>query len=151
MDKFKSAEEILDFAIEAEQHAADFYNKLAKDSTNPAMKQSFHDFAKEEMGHKGKLIKIKKRGVNDFSNEEVTDLRISDYLVDMTIRDDMSYQDALIIAMKREKSAYNLYSQLVTRTDNLELKKVFTSLANEEAKHKLRFEVEYDEQFYKEN
>ncbi len=151
MDKFTSAEEILDFAIEAEQDAADFYKKLAKDSISPAMKESFHEFAKEEMGHKGKLLKLKKKGINEFSTEAVNDLKISDYLVDLTIRDDMSYKEALIIAMKREKSAYNLYSQLAAKTDNSDLKKVFTSLANEEAKHKLRFEVEYDEQYYKEN
>lgn len=151
MDKFKSAEEILDFAIEAEQGAADFYKKLAGDSTNQGMKETFLQYSKEEMGHKGKLQKIKKQGVEKFKTEEVVDLKISDYLVDMTVRDDMTYREALIIAMKREKSAYNLYRQLATKTDDSDLINVFTSLANEEAKHKLRFEVEYDEYVLKEN
>jgi len=151
MENFKSSDDILDFAIEAEQHAADFYKELAEKSSNHAMKQSFIDFSKEELGHKGKLIKIKKNGLMSFSEEQVDDLKISDYLVDMTVRDDMSYKEALILAMKREKSAYNLYIKLAGKTENADLKSVLTSLANEEAKHKLRFELEYDEYVLKEN
>ena len=61
----------------------------------------------------------------------------------------MSYQEALILAMKREKTAYKLYMKLSEMAPNDELKKVFKGLAVEEAKHK--FEIEYDDVVYKEN
>jgi rubrerythrin len=53
--------------------------------------------------------------------------------------------------MKAEKAAYTLYNSLAEATDNGELKKLFLMLAQEEAKHKLRFEVEYDEVVLAEN
>ena len=63
----------------------------------------------------------------------------------------MTYQEALILAMKREKAAYKLYMKLSEIAPNDNLKKVFKGLAIEEAKHKLKFEIEYDDVIYKEN
>jgi rubrerythrin len=61
------------------------------------------------------------------------------------------YQGALILAMKREKAAFRLYSDLAARTEDAELKDLLLGLAQEEAKHKLRFEVEYDDKILTEN
>lgn len=63
----------------------------------------------------------------------------------------MTYADALVLAMKKEKAAFKLYTTLSLRVDNIELKAVFQSLAVEESKHKLRFELEYDEYVMREN
>ncbi|HPS46339.1 MAG TPA: ferritin family protein, partial [Bacteroidales bacterium] len=63
----------------------------------------------------------------------------------------MTYQDALVLAMKKEKSAFKLYMNLSNKTANKELKDLFLMLAMEESKHKLRFEIEYDENVLKEN
>jgi len=63
----------------------------------------------------------------------------------------LSFQDALILAMKAEKAAFRLYSELATATDNAELQTMLLGLAQEEAKHKLRFEIEYDDYALKEN
>ena len=63
----------------------------------------------------------------------------------------MSYQDALMLAMKKEKAAFRLYYELAKRANNDEMKDVFLSLAQEESKHKLRFEIEYDEYVLREN
>jgi rubrerythrin len=62
----------------------------------------------------------------------------------------MDYQSVLTIAMKKEKAAFKLYSQLAAQTVDQEIKEVFLSLAQEEAKHKLRFELEYDEEILRE-
>ncbi|MFC2097079.1 ferritin family protein [Bacteroidota bacterium] len=151
MKEFENFNDVLDFAIESEQDAADFYNDLAKSVKGSGIRESFLDFAKEEMNHKKRLEYIKEKGFTEQKVGKVQDLKISDYLVDMTLREDMTYKDALILAMKREKSAYNLYTKLSANTDNADLKKIFTSLAIDEAKHKLRFEIEYDEYVYREN
>jgi len=152
MRYFDSIEEILDFAIEQEQVAIDFYSGLAKTTNRKDLKQIFLDFVKEEMGHKIKLQKIKNEGVfGGEVNQEVLDLKISDYLVNVKASADMSYQDALIVAMKREKAAFKLYNSLAAMAPNEELSKIFKNLAFEEANHKLQFETEYDEHILKDN
>lgn len=151
MKEFETIDDILDFAIQSEQNAVDFYSKLAQDSRNEEMKQVFVQFAKEEMGHKAGLLKIKTDGTFAVKDEIVLDLKMSDYLVDVEPTPDMSYEQALIIAMKREKNAFKLYTHLSAKAPTAELKKIFQSLAVEESKHKLRFELEYDEFILREN
>jgi len=53
--------------------------------------------------------------------------------------------------MKKEKASYRLYSDLAEQVDNEELKDTFLWLASEEARHKLRFEIEYDDLVLKED
>jgi len=151
MNEFKTINDILDFAIVSEQEAVDFYTKLSKKATNEAMKEVFLQFAKEEMGHKARLTKIKEKQLFEFKEEKVTDLKIADYLVESEAKPDMTYQDFLIVAMNKEKAAFKLYSDLAKIAPNNELRDIFLSLAQEEAKHKLRFEIEYDDYVLKEN
>ncbi|MCX6259128.1 MAG: ferritin family protein [Bacteroidia bacterium] len=151
MDKFNSIDEILDFAIGEEQAAVDFYTHLAAKSKTKDMKAVFEEFALEEVKHKARLTKIKDEGVYNMPVNTVTDLKLSDYLVNVKPHDDMTYQEALIVAMKKEKSAFMLYSKLSERAPNSELKEMFRSLALEESRHKLRFEIEYDDVVLKEN
>ena len=151
MEEFKTINDILDFAINSEQEAVDFYTQLANQSDNEEMKSVFTQFAKEEMGHKSKLMNIKETGLYNINKNEVKDLKISDYLVDIEPRPDMSYQDALNVAMKKEKAAFKLYINLSEKAPNSEMKELFLSLAQEESKHKLRFEIEYDEYVLREN
>jgi rubrerythrin len=151
MKEFASINNILDFAIKNEQLAVDFYNKLAGNSKNEEMKAVFMQFAKEEMGHKARLTKIKEEGSFSVSDGEVIDLKMSDYLVDVSPNADLSYEEALILAMKREKNAFKLYTRLAEKAPDDNLKKIFNLLAIEESKHKLRFEIEYDEYVMREN
>lgn len=151
MKDFTSIDSILDFAIDNEQQAVDFYNQLAGNSKNEEMKEVFLQFAKEEMGHKARLTKIKTEGTFAVRNEEVLDLKMSDYLVDVEPRPNMTYEEALILAMKREKNAFKLYNNLSQKAPTEDLRKIFQSLAMEESKHKLRFEVEYDDYVMREN
>ncbi len=151
MEKFNSVDEILDFAIEQEQEAIDFYSELADNAKSEEMKKIYLDFVKEEMGHKSKLLDIKKTKIFTISDSEVTDLKVSDYLVPVKATPDMSYQDALIVVMKKEKAAHKLYTALAKMAPNDELKSVFKLLALEEANHKLQFEQDYDEYILKDN
>ena len=151
MKDFNSIDEILEFAINSEQEAVDFYTKLAENSNSEAMKKVFVQFAGEEMGHKAKLLDIKAKGFFTAATEEIMDLKISDYLVNAKIHPEMTYQEALIIAMKKEKSAFKLYLSLSERVNDQNMKALFLNLAMEESKHKLRFEIEYDEYVLKEN
>jgi rubrerythrin len=151
MKDFENINDILDFAIQNEQNAVDFYTNLAKNARTDDMKNVFLQFAKEEIGHKARLSKIKEEGIFVMPAEKVADLKIADYIVKSDAKPDMSYEEALVVAMKREKSAFKLYSNLSERAPNEDLKRLFLSLAVEESKHKLRFELEYDEFVLREN
>lgn len=149
--KLNSVEEILAFAVQKEQDAADFYNDLAGRMDKPYMKKIFESFAKEEMGHKGKLLGIREGKYAMPSQQKVQDLKIGDNLVDIELKANIDFQDALILAMKAEKAAFKLYIDLAEAADDDNAKDLFLSLAQEEAKHKLRFEIEYDNYAYKDN
>jgi rubrerythrin len=151
MKEFDSIKDILDFAIGQEQEAVDFYNKLASTLSNEAMKKVFEDFAWEEMKHKTKLLEIQQTGMFETGKGKVMDLKIADYMVKVQPNPDMTYQDALVLAMSKEKSAFRLYMSLSERAQDAALQSIFLMLAQEEAKHKLRFEIEYDEFVLREN
>jgi len=149
--KFDTVDKILDFAIENEEDAAQFYTDLAGKMDRPSMKEVFQSFAREEKEHKAKLISVKEEKRLLGSEKKIRDLKIGDNLVDIEMSSDLSYQEALILAMKAEKSAFRLYHELAQATDNADLQQLFLDLAQEEAKHKLRFEIEYDDLILTEN
>jgi len=143
--KFKSVDEILDFAIGKEEEAALMYSDLADRTENKAMSEVFQEFSQEELGHKEKLLEIKSGKQLLLAPEYIANLGIADYVVGVEPSPDMDYQQVLILAMKDEKATFRMYTQLAAGTDNPELRTTLLRLAQEEAKHKLRFEIEYDD------
>jgi len=151
MRDFKSVGEILDFAIGEEEASAAFYKNLAGKMDRPWMRETFEQFAKEEEGHKAKLLRIKSGELPAPPEDKVLDLKIGDYLVDAELNPEMDYQQALIVAMKKEKAAFRMYSSLASVANDAAVRDLLSSLAQEEARHKLRFELEYDDVILKEN
>jgi rubrerythrin len=149
--KFDSVDEILGFAIEQEEKAAGFYTDLANRADPKQMKEVFLGFAEEEKGHKAKLLQVKEGKLMLPAEGRVLDLRIGDYLEDVTLSSSLDYQEALIVAMKAEKNAFRMYQGLASATNDPSLKAILLGLAQEEAKHKLRFEVEYDDMILRDN
>ena len=144
MENWKSVDDILDYAIEKEIEAYNFYISLAEKSSAGSIKKLFTAFAGEEEGHRRKLESAKAGKMLTLSRTEITNLKATDYLVDVNESENMSYQDALIVASKKEKAAFMLYTDLAESVEDDEMKIFFEILAQEEAKHKLRFEIEYD-------
>jgi rubrerythrin len=145
MDTFKSVDDILDFAIRNEEEAAELYSKLAKEAKSTETVKFFEGLEKEEQGHKAKLLDIKSGKKLETISGKIMDLKISDYLPETELKDNMDYQQALTFAMQAEKAEFKLYKDLAGQTDNQELKNILNMLAQEEAKHKLQLEIEYDE------
>ena len=145
MQEFKNIDDILDFAIKGEEQAHQFYMDLAGKMESPAKRELFEGFAREELKHKENLLGIKKGQTLKPSGEKVQDLKIADYVVDVEPKPDMDYQDVLILVMKKEKAAYKLYRDLADLADRQDLRDTFLALAEQEANHKLRFEIEYDD------
>jgi rubrerythrin len=149
--KFESVDQILDFAIEKEEDAAQFYTDLAAKMDKPHMKKVFVDFALEEKSHKAKLQLVKSGQLQLSKPEEIMNLKLAEVVSDVDLEGDFDYQKALIAAMKNEKASYKLYTDLAGLADDETTKNTFLNLAQEEAKHKLRFEIEYDEEILTEN
>ncbi len=142
--QFGSVDEILDFAIEQEQRAHDLYVEVAKTVKRPGLKDTLLDMAEMETGHRRKLEAIKSGQLPGFVQESVENLKISDALVEVKPVPSMTYQEVLLLAMKAEQRANELYVGLAAATEDPSLKKVFSGLAQEELKHKNFFETEYD-------
>ncbi len=152
--KFGSAQEIMEFAIQKEEEARDFYLEWSGRMEKASMKKKLQDFANEELKHKEKLTAIKadKLQMQALSpGKKVIDLKIGDYLVDVDPSTNLDYQGALILAMKKEKKAFKLYNDLAEMTQNESMRALFLGLSQEEAKHKLKLETEYDEYILTEN
>ena len=117
-----TVDEILDYAIDQEQQAADFYANLAGRAEKAGMKELLLEFAEEEVRHKERLLAAKSGERELTPEQEVLDLKISDYLVEVDASDDISYQDALIVAMKKERAAFELYSDMAGKVPESNLK-----------------------------
>ena len=146
-----TVDEVLDYAIDQEQQAADFYASLAARAEKAGMKKMLLEFAEEEKRHKERLLAVKTGERKLTPGKEVLDLKVSDYLVEVDAGDNISFQDALIVAMKRERAAFKLYSDMAEKVSDTNLKQVFIGLAKEESKHKLYFETEYEERVLRHN
>ncbi len=154
MADINTISEILDYAIDQERQAYDFYMKLAARTENKQLKRAFEDFAQQEKNHVAILQSVKKNQIALPDAGKVTDLKIADYSVDVDeedLLDGADLQKVYILAMKKEKAAYKMYSDLARSCNDENCKKTLESLAQEEARHKLHIEVEYDDHFLNEN
>jgi len=142
---FANIDEILDYAISREEEAATLYTDLAELADRPGMRETFLEFAKEEEGHRRHLVSIKAGELPALTIHQVQKLGIAEHLVELEPTAAMTYAEGLIVAIKAEQAAQDLYTGLAEATDDPNLATVFTALAGEEAKHKHRFELEYDE------
>ncbi len=144
---FGSVDEILEYAIGKEKEAVAFYNDLNKKETTKSLKETFKNLALEEAKHVKLLTTIsqKKEIIDSYKEGTVSDLKISDYMVEKEYEEGMPMQDILVLAMKREEAAVKLYKDLAQRSENDESAKVFKLLAQEEAEHKYTFEKMYDD------
>jgi len=151
MKTFETVNAVLDFAVEREQQAVDFYMGLSEQIANPALKKTLIGFAGVEKGHKKKLLAAKAGDLSLSGNTSGIDLKIADYLVEANPGPEMSFQDALVIAIKRENAAMQLYTDMVGLLTDPGLDELFKTLADEEARHKFSFETTYEKHFLSEN
>ena len=143
MKPMNSLDEILNFAIGEEQAAAAFYTSLAAKVPGAELRQALLDFAREEQGHEARLKSLKAHGTAPVPGPEVPNLHIGDYMVEMKPSVDMPYRDLLVVVIQKELAAFRMYTDLAARAGG-SARDTFTQLAQEEARHKLKFETEYD-------
>ena len=147
---FENLEAIMDFAIKKEREAADFYQTISKDEEDfSGSKKMFAEFAMQEQKHEKMLTDFKAKGLSkslqEYKLKWITDIKRSDYLVDLDYEKGMPYNEILLLAMKREEKALKLYNEFLDQAGTKESQKLFKVLCQEEAKHKLALETIYDD------
>jgi rubrerythrin len=141
-----SVDDVVSFAIEKEEKAMEFYRQCADRAKNPGIKEFFREMVAEEQKHRDMLKDLDSLKLDEVKLKQVENLKISDYLVDVPFSEDISYQEALIVAMKKEEKALAFYSAWKNKCMSEKASKLFQVLANEEEKHKRKLERLYDEE-----
>ncbi|MGD8566395.1 MAG: ferritin family protein [Candidatus Bathyarchaeota archaeon] len=139
----------LELALRMEEESIKIYVSAQEKALNPSSKEFLKELVKEEEDHKNKIQSALKdpEKLDDIGLpvNKIKDLRIVDYLEDVTLSPEADYQQILIYAGQREKKAHDLYIRLAKAFKGNQIRKLFIRLAEEELKHKYRIEREYDD------
>jgi len=140
----ESDNEIFQFAISREIESYRFYDALAMRMSDPEKKKMFEDLAAEELKHKANLeLELMKAGeIVDIINKDSFDT--GEYHIESNVEFDMEYKDILQLAIEKENTAFKLYAGLSGQVQDEASAETLLRLAEEEVKHKVRFEFEYE-------
>ena len=145
MVEFNSDYEILQQAIAMEVESYNFYLALANRVNTQQMRKTFEDLAEEELEHKARLeLEVMKTGKTVVPKQEPARPEEDYILSDTRTPLDMDYKDMLMLGMEKEEASFRSYVNWVADAHSEEHREILLALAEEEVKHKLRFETEYD-------
>jgi|SaaInl7_135m_RNA_FD_contig_31_2899187_length_779_multi_9_in_0_out_0_1 rubrerythrin len=140
--------DIIKMAMQHEDKEAEFYESLAKRSRSKDQKNALLAHAEEEREHKRHLENILKNGTipNMPNITPDADMKLAELLV-VSVQEEgnIDFEEALLMATKREKAAEQFYRSLAKNADDAEASKVFLFLADQESKHAIKLEQEYDD------
>ena len=136
---------VLEFAVSREVDAYHFYMALAERVDEMEMKRVLEEFAQEELGHKEKLeLELIKAGQTLSAEDDPPMPSVPPIPPDTAPLLDTNYKELLLLAMQKEEASFRTYVDLVPKMRDEDSREVLLAIAEEEVKHKLRFEVEYD-------
>jgi len=135
--EFATLDDVLVFAIAREEAAADLYVRMAESATGPGMREALYELAKQERGHRARLLRLRQRELPDPPSAvlPIPPTAVPD------LAPDASFRDALRFAIERESEAFVLYTRLAEAVVP-SLAPMFRDLANEEERHRARFAAE---------
>lgn len=130
-------------AIGQEVEAFNYYSAISKKTKDKALKLLFKDLASEESKHKRTLEGYLKKAPVKMHFSESADYKVVDALPTPALTLDLKPVDGLIIAIKKELEAMQMYTQLAKTSADKEQKKIFLELAKMERGHKNKLEDVY--------
>jgi len=139
----KTYEDILAMAVENEVEAHEFYKSAAEKVQDKNLKKTFEDLAKEETKHKVILQGYLDNDMKTMKFKENKDFQLSETVEKKPLSTDMSFKDAIALAMKKEEEAMNMYRQFAEASEEEKQKETFTELVKMEQQHKTRLEDIY--------
>lgn len=145
MEKTDSELDILKFAIHRETEAYNLFTALAERVDDHNIRRLLEDLAAEELEHKARLqLEIIKAGKTIHQNEPPAPFSVDDYIItNNPAKLDMDYKDILMLGMEKEDASFRIYVNMIANTTDEHLREVLLALAQEEVRHKMRFETSY--------
>jgi rubrerythrin len=148
---FHSIADIVSFAIRREIDAAEGYARIAALAATPGLRELAEDLKTQEESHRRLLEGLGPDDLRELAPALLPDLRIVDALPDEKIAPDMTLQEMLVFAAKKEAQAVGLYESLIRMAKTSDQVRLFRFLAGQEREHKLRIEAAYERQILQEN
>lgn len=138
--------EILEFAIGREAEAVEFYMAMADRAKDPATRTFFEDLVTEELEHKSRLeLEMMKEGIVARTVGVLPETSLDTTIVDLDrVRSQMDYQEALDVAIRKERLSFRLYARLSGLVAEAETSETLLSLAEQEVRHLTAFEEQYE-------
>lgn len=143
---FESIHKLLLFAISKEQASRQFYLELAGQMNDVVSRRMFEAVARQEEKHEEMLkLEVLKQGYTlSAQNEAGAAFDWQEHLELEGDAQNMNYADVLMVAIQKERAAFQLYTQLISMTEQPDIRKMLLELAEEEMRHVIQFEREYD-------
>jgi rubrerythrin len=134
---------IISLAIEREVEAYTFYRAVSDKSKDANIKSIFNDLAREEQNHKRTLEGFLANDPGKMHFLESKDYKIVDALPAPPLTVDLKPVEGIVIAIKKELEAMQMYTQLANASADEAQKNLFLELASMERGHKSRLEDLY--------
>lgn len=145
-DEAKSLREILQYAIAKEGVARAMYANAAEEVKDPSARRLLADLAQAEGRHEKALQDLDASRIPEKAPEDISDLRIAEFLEDVELDAHADLQTVLVYAMKREQKSRDFYEAMANEWQDPEAKKLFATLAAQEQEHKRVLETIYDDE-----
>jgi len=134
---------IISLAIDREIESYTFYRTLTDKVKDAALKKMFTELAGEETKHREYLQGLLTKGPQAFHVQEKADYKIADMLKSPPLTASLKPIDGIVLAIRKELDAMQMYTQLAKVAADAEEKKMFSELAKMENGHKARLEDLY--------
>ncbi len=108
---------IISFAEKLESNSSKFYEELAEKSAEN--KEVFLAFAKESRKNKVLVTRTYQETITDALEACFIQIDLSNYLAETTLKEDMSYLDALKMAIELEEKASKFYFDAAEQSKSL--------------------------------
>jgi rubrerythrin len=132
-------------AVKNEIEAYEFYRDAAAKTKNASLKSIFNELAREEMGHKDLLETYAFDELRTIKFKEVKDYKITESVELPKLTAEMSFVDGIVLAMKKEEDAMNMYRNFANVCADDAQKNIFLELAKMEQGHKAKLENIYND------
>ncbi|MDD1684752.1 MAG: ferritin family protein [Methanoregula sp.] len=141
--KAEDAKKIISTAIDREVEAYTFYRSVSDKVKDKALKSLFAELAGEEKKHREFLQGMLTKDVSKMKFDASHDYKVADALPSPALSMDMKPIEGIVVAIKKELEAMQMYSQLAKLATDNETQLLFSQLANMERGHKARLEDIY--------
>ena len=149
--KTDDAKKIIEDAINKEIEAYTFYRGIADKVKDKALKELFAELAGEEKKHREFLQGVLTKDVAKMKFDASHDYKVGDNLPTPDLSVNMKPLEGLVVAIKKELEAMQMYTQLAKLAKDTETQFLFSQLANMERSHKARLEDIYTNMAFPEN